>query len=197
MAELERELEREVRAREEDLLYGLGDRKMRLQLGALETQEALQRGIASLTQADRARQLASAPVIYAMILPIAFLDLAVSIYQALCFPLYRVAKVERRQHVVIDRHLLRYLNLFEKLHCIYCGYANGVLSFASEVAARTEQYWCPIKHARRARGSHAHYASFLAYGDSEAYRSALPDLRAELEPAPSPAARSATRQVSR
>jgi hypothetical protein len=35
---------------------------------------------------------------------------------------------------------------------------------------RTEQYWCPIKHARRVIGAHVQYAEFDDYGDAEAYR---------------------------
>jgi len=49
-----------------------------------------------------------------------------------------------------------------------------------EVAGRTEQYWCPIRHARRVRGPHAHYREFVDYGDAEAYRTRLIPLRDEL-----------------
>jgi hypothetical protein len=34
-------------------------------------------------------------------------------------------------------------------------YANGVFAYVREVGSRTEQYWCPIKHARRVLGVHA------------------------------------------
>ena len=37
------------------------------------------------------------------------------------------------------------------INCIYRSYANGLCSYVTEVAARTEQHWCPIKHARRLR----------------------------------------------
>ena len=64
---------------------------------------------------------------------------------------------------------------------LYCGYANGVLTYVREVAARTEQYWCPIRHAKRTRGAHAHYREFVDYGDAEGYKRQLPALRAELK----------------
>jgi hypothetical protein len=51
-----------------------------------------------------------------------------------------------------------------------CGYANGVFAHVREVASRTEQYWCPIKHARRVLGVRARYGSFVDYGDGDAYR---------------------------
>ena len=82
---------------------------------------------------------------------------------------------------MIDRQHLAYLNAIEKINCMYCGYANGVLAYVREVAARTEQYWCPIRHAGRARGAHAHYREFVEYGDAEGYKRQLPVLRAELK----------------
>jgi len=128
----------------------------------------------------RLRVLATVPVIYSLVVPIALLDLCVSLYQAVCFPAYGIAKVRRRDHVVIDRHHLAYLNGVEKLNCVYCGYANGVISFVREVAARTEQYWCPIKHAMRVAGAHHRYPDFAEYGDAEGFREQLPRLRAAL-----------------
>jgi hypothetical protein len=50
--------------------------------------------------------------------------------------------------------------------CVYCGYANGVIAYARKIASRTEQYWCPIKHALRIRDPHVRYAQFLEYGDA-------------------------------
>jgi hypothetical protein len=47
---------------------------------------------------------------------------------------------------------------------------NGVIAFTREIAGRTEAYWCPIKHARKAIGTHARYAGFADYGDAEGYR---------------------------
>ena len=122
----------------------------------------------------------TAPVIYAGILPFALLDLFVGIYQAVCFPIYGIVKVKRGDFVVFDRHHLAYLNALEKLNCAYCSYANGVIAFAREVAARTEQYWCPIKHARRVIGTHARYALFDDYGDGEGYQARLAELRKAL-----------------
>jgi hypothetical protein len=67
--------------------------------------------------------------------------------------------------------------VLEKFNCMYCGYANGVASYFREVAARTEQYWCPIKHARRIVAAHDRYPGFFEYGDSENYRLGLERLR--------------------
>ena len=42
-------------------------------------------------------------------------------------------------------------------------------SNASEIAGRTEQYWCPIKHALRMKTVHSRYQKFFDYGDAEQY----------------------------
>jgi len=70
----------------------------------------------------------------------------------------------------------------QKLNCIYCGYCNGLISYMREIAARTEQYWCPIKHARRTAGPHDRYAGFVDYGDAEGFRDRSRPLREGLRP---------------
>lgn len=72
------------------------------------------------------------------------------------------------------------MNSLEKLNCVYCGYANGLLAYATEITARTEQYWCPIKHAHKLLGTHKRYARFLDYGDAEGYQNELESLRDEM-----------------
>jgi hypothetical protein len=122
----------------------------------------------------------TAPLIYSMIVPFALLDLWVAIYQAVCFRAWGIATVRRRDYIAVDRHKLAYLNAVEKLNCLFCSYANGVIGYVREVAARTEQYWCPIHHARRTRQPHEHARAFLPYGDAAGYRAGLRSLRAAL-----------------
>ena len=117
------------------------------------------------------------PAIYALTLPLALLDLFVTVYQHLCFRVYGLARVPRRRYIVFDRNRLPYLNVVEKANCAYCSYANGVLAYAREVAARTETYWCPIKHAGYVRGTHRRYRSFFNYGDVQGYRRGMAQAR--------------------
>lgn len=123
----------------------------------------------------------TAPVIYSLIVPFVVLDAWVSLYQALCFRAWGVARVPRREFFTVDRHKLGYLNGLEKAHCVYCSYVNGLVAYVREIAARTEQYWCPIHDGHRPRGRHDRYASFAPYGDGAAYRKMLPSLRARLK----------------
>lgn len=122
-----------------------------------------------------------APVIYSMIVPIVLLDFWVTLYQHVCFRAYGIPLVKRSTYILLDRHHLAYLNAIEKLNCVYCGYGNGVFAYAREIAARTEQFWCPIKHALRVRDPHHRYVNFLAYGDGEGYRPGLAELRKDMQ----------------
>ena len=99
-------------------------------------------------------------MIYSLVVPFALLDLFVTIYQRICFPVYGVARVRRGDYLVFDRAYLAYLNPIEKLNCAYCSYANGLVAYVRETASKAEQYWCPIKHARRVVGAHERYISF-------------------------------------
>jgi hypothetical protein len=136
----------------------------------------------ALLQIIRARFLVliTVPVIYSVVIPFALLDLFVSIYQTICFPVYRIPKVARRDYLIFDRRYLAYLNWIEKLNCAYCSYATGVIAYSQEVTSRTEQYWCPIKHARRIYDTHKRYVNFLEYGDAEAYRDTRLRIREDL-----------------
>ena len=125
--------------------------------------------------------LLTAPVIYSLIVPLVALDLWVMVYQTICFPIYGLARVPRRRYFAIDRHKLAYLNAVEKVNCTFCSYANGLFAYVREVASRTEQYWCPIKHARRIVAEHQRYDRYFEYGDAEAYRTRLSGLRDELQ----------------
>ena len=112
----------------------------------------------------------SSPLIYVCVVPFLLLDLVVALYQSVCFPIYGIPKVQRNDYLIFDRGRLAYLNAVEKVACIYCSYANGLLAYITEIAARTEQHFCPIKHARRDLQSHSRYAHLLPYGDARAYR---------------------------
>ena len=123
----------------------------------------------------------TAPVIYAGWIPFLLMDLFVTLYQSICYPIYRIPKVRRADYLVFDREDLPYLNLIEKFNCFYCSYGNGVAAYTREVAARTEQYWCPIKHARRLKAAHERYPDFFDYGDGEAFRQGLSRLRRQYD----------------
>jgi len=179
--EREARLQERFAQAEREFRYELHGRRVRF---AREVREAQRRyRISLLRYLRRARPLnvLTAPIIYAMAVPLVFLDLCLAIYQHTCFRAYGIPRVRRRDYIVIDRHRLAYLNPIEKLNCAYCGYGNGLIAFAREVVARTEQYWCPIRHARPIPAPHDRYARFLDYGDAGSWREGLEALRREFE----------------
>lgn len=122
-------------------------------------------------------QIVTAPFIYLCFIPTLAMDILVTLYQRVCFPLYGIPLVTRRDYVVIDRHKLKYLNLSKKINCVYCGYFTGVIAYAQEVAGRSEQYWCPIKHAAKLKNPHNHYKNFFDYGNAKSYQEGFINIR--------------------
>jgi hypothetical protein len=76
--------------------------------------------------------LLTAPIIYSLVVPLALLDLWVTTYQWICFPVYGIARVRRRDYCVIDRRKLAYLNGIEQANCTVCSYANGLIAYVRE-----------------------------------------------------------------
>jgi hypothetical protein len=178
--DLEDELETQVAARRAAFRYRVERNRIVFEDEIRRRHAALRARLLPYIRQARPMTVLTAPVIYALIVPLLFLDLCVTLYQAVCFPAYGIEKVRRRDFIVYDRRHLAYLNGIEKLNCTYCSYANGLIAYVREIAARTEQYWCPIKHARRVAGMHGRYPEFADFGDAEAYRDELERLRAAL-----------------
>ena len=177
---LEDELRSTLHEQEERVAFTIHGRRVEFEQSVKEAHQRLKIGIFRWLGC-RPQNLITGPVIYGMIAPLLLLDLCVSLYQAVCFPIYRVAKVKRADYFIYDRRHLGYLNFIEKFHCSYCAYANGLLAYATEIVARTEQYFCPIKHARKVLGSHTRYQRFLGYGEATDYQARLEQFRRALE----------------
>jgi hypothetical protein len=178
---LERQLEVALARRRVELNYEVHDGIVHFEQLVIAKHRLLKARMLSYILGARPAMILTAPVIYALFIPVLLLDLFVAIYQTVCFPVYGIPRVRRRDYLAFDREHLAYLNLVEKLNCAYCAYANGVFAYVREVGSRTEQFWCPIKHARRVLGTHARYGSFVDYGDADAYRHDLERLRTEAQ----------------
>lgn len=180
MRELEAQMDAHIAQRRAELRVGMERGRVVFEEEVLRRHRELKTALLSYIWNANLLVIITAPVIYAMIVPLLLLDLFVSVYQMVCFPVYGIPKVRRADYFVFDRHHLAYLNALEKLNCAYCSYANCLIAYVREIAARTEQYWCPIKHARRVIGAHARYAAFDDYGDAEGYHKRLAELREDL-----------------
>ncbi|MCC6072236.1 hypothetical protein ACFSQU_07275 [Massilia sp. GCM10020059] len=180
MSALEDELAIALHDQESRMFFKIRGKRIEFDSAVRQEHQRLKTGFFHWLTASRPQNLLTGPIIYAMIFPLALIDLSISCYQALCFPIYRIAKVRRADYIVLDRQYLDYLNRFEKFHCTYCAYAAGLIAYCTEIVARTEQYFCPIKHARKMLGNHARYAQFLDYGDALDYEARLEQFRLAL-----------------
>jgi len=175
--ELEKELERKLKEKRVLFQYTLKKGKVRFEKHIHALQRQYKKGIFPYLRDAKLTHVLSSPIVYSVIVPLVIIDLSVSFYQHTCFRLYNIQRVKRSNYIVIDRQHLAYLNVIEKLNCMYCGYGNGVMAYVREVIARTEQYWCPIKHANKITDAHHLNDHFVDYGDAQAYKDKLEDIR--------------------
>lgn len=176
-----RALQEEIEAEYLEAREQLARRRLALADEFVRQQRRYKVGLFRYLRRTRFLVALTSPVIYLGWIPFLLMDLFVTVYQAICFPVYRIPKVRRADYLVFDRERLPYLNLLERFNCFYCAYGNGVAAYTREVAARTEQYWCPIKHARRIPQAHDRYPLFFDHGDAEGYRTGLAKLRRRYE----------------
>jgi len=177
LREVQAEIEVELTKRREELRFRFENRRIVFEKEVLRIHREIKIRVSRYLIDANPLIILTAPVIYSLIVPVVLLDLFIMTYQAICFPVYKIPKVRRRDYLVFDRHHLAYLNAIEKINCAYCSYANGAIAFAREVASRTEVYWCPIKHARRVLGPHPHYQGFADFGDAEGFREKLVQMK--------------------
>ncbi len=174
---LEKRLSLEIQKKEEEFSYEIHGKKIAFEEKVKQYHETLATKIYTYVFNASWLNILTAPVIWFGLVAAVFLDIVITIYQFICFPVYKIPKVQRNDYIVIDRHELKYLNAIEKLNCVYCGYFNGLIAYVQEIAARTEQYWCPIKHAGKISSIHSRYKKFLEYGDGDEYRKRIEKIR--------------------
>lgn len=184
IAKLEEELATVIQDQQEQLHYRLEGSKIRFEENLRRVHHELKTGVITWLRTSEWRNVVTAPFIYAMMIPLLLLDLFVTVYQAVCFPLYRIPKVTRSNYIIVDRHHLGYLNIIEKLNCIYCGYADGLLAYTRQILSRTEMYWCPIKHARKVLDPHRRYAKFSDFGDGDDFEAHAATMREQVAAVP-------------
>jgi hypothetical protein len=178
--QIEQEIEDEMKRKRAELQADFEETRVRFEREVLEQQRRFKTGVIAYLLTANLLSVLTAPVIYALFFPMLLLDLSVTIYQHICFRAYGIPRVKRGDYFVYDRAHLAYLNLIEKINCAYCSYGNGLMAYGREVVARTEQYWCPIKHARKIMAAHPYYTGFVDFGDAQSYKDELEKLRTQL-----------------
>lgn len=177
---LEDELRIALSEQQSSVLFQIKGKRIEFEKSIKETHRRLKTNFFRWLVTNRPLNLLTGPIIYAMIIPLVITDIFVTFYQWTCFPIYGIKKVRRADYIIYDRQQLQYLNFIEKFHCTYCAYGSGMICYVTEIVARTEQYFCPIKHARKILGSHTRYARFMEFGEAENYQQKLEDYRQSL-----------------
>lgn len=178
--QMELEIEQEMKRKRAELQADFEETRVKFEHEVLEQQRRFKTGLLKYMLSTDLRTALTAPIIYAVFFPMVLLDISVTVYQHVCFRAYGIPRVKRSDYFVFDRAHLAYLNLIEKINCAYCSYGNGLMAYAREIVARTEQYWCPIKHARKVMAAHPYYTGFVDFGDAESYKQELERLRTQL-----------------
>ncbi len=180
MENLREELKKEIKKEEEKLHYRMKDGRVFFDEEVVSKHKEELISLVEYVKKAKLLYVLTAPFIYMMIIPALVLDVFVTIYHEINFRVYKIPLVKRSDYIVFDRQYLSYLNVLEKINCLYCSYFNGLIAYVAEIAARTEQFWCPIKHAKKIAYMHTHYVNFLPYGDGERYHERLLKLREKL-----------------
>lgn len=173
---LEKELLSEIQKKEDEFFYTIKKKKVYFDKETKKQHKKLATKIHTYLLESSPWSIVIVPMIWFCIIPAVFIDLAVSILQLVVFTVYDIPKVKRKDYIVIDRHKLAYLNAIEKFNCAYCGYFNGMIAYIQEIAARAEQHWCPIKHARKLGTIHSRYYKYLEYGDHHGHNESLENI---------------------
>jgi hypothetical protein len=177
---LENELNTAIEEQSDHLRYQPEGKRVVFEREIKEAHQITKLGVLRWFMTVRPQNYLTMPIIYGLAVPLLFFDLCISFYQLTCFPVYRISRVRRADYFVLDHQHLAYLNIIQKMHCMYCSYAVGLLAYAREITARTEQYFCPIKHARKILNAHSRYERFLNYGEADNFHGKLEEIRTEL-----------------
>ena len=181
MEAIEEKLKAEIDKHEEHIGYEIKEGYVKFEENVLKKQRENMKGLLRFFAETPLVNLLSSPLIYVMVIPALLLDIMLFVYQNIIFRIYGFAFVKRSDYIVFDRQYLRYLNIIEKINCLYCSYFNGLMHYSAAIAAKTELYFCPIKHAKKIRYKHRYHKSFLAYGDGENYQEKLEEIRKTIQ----------------
>jgi hypothetical protein len=112
--ELETDLEHEVAAAQHQWHYRVESGRVRFEAEVRRRHLELKTSIRRYLRESYFPSVLSAPIVYSVAIPFMLIDLWVTLYQYICFPIYGITRVRRADYIVIDRYKLAYLNTIEK-----------------------------------------------------------------------------------
>ena len=179
--ELKMKLSKEIAEQEEHISYEIKNGYVRFEKDVFKKQKENMKNLLAWFREIPLLHLLSSPIIYAMVIPAVLFDIILFVYQQIIFRIYKFKFIKRSEYIIFDHQYLGYLNPIEKLNCLYCSYFNGLMQYAAAIAARTELFFCPIKHAKKFAYEHEHYVKYFEYGEGDDYQTKLQELRESSE----------------
>ena len=85
------------------------------------------------------------PFAIAMLVPLIFFDICLSIYHRIAFGICKIKRVKRSAHFKVDQMRIAQLDRRQRFISIYIYYARGLMSYASKIISESDQYWCQPK----------------------------------------------------
>ena len=139
LREVQAEIEVELAKRREELRFHFENRRIVFEQEVLRIHREIKTRVSRYLIDANPLMILTAPVIYSLIVPVVLLDLFVMTYQAICFPVYKIPKVRRRDYLVFDRHHLAYLNAIEKINHSHEEQHDNRKQLRREVEQRSEE----------------------------------------------------------
>ena len=93
---LEDQIESEVQRRRESLHADFENTRIRFEREVIAAQKRFKAGLLSYVWHSSLLTILTAPIIYAGIVPLLLMDLFVTVYQAVCFPVYGALSIASR-----------------------------------------------------------------------------------------------------
>ena len=104
--EAEKDLAREIEEQEERWHYRVHRGRVWFDREVRRAHRRARQNIPAYIGEGSFLSLLTTPVTYSLMAPLVLLDVWVTMYQCVCFPVYGIARVPRRAYFVIDRHKL-------------------------------------------------------------------------------------------
>ena len=106
IARLERDVEDELAQARQRWRYRIEAGRVRFEHDVWLAHKRIKQSIPRFIKESSPRNLVTAPFIYSLLVPIALLDVWITLYQWVCFPIYGIARVRRSTYIATDRHHL-------------------------------------------------------------------------------------------
>jgi hypothetical protein len=114
MKALQNAVESELEEKRKEFRYTIEKRKVVFEADVRLRQKQFKVGLGAFLKETRFLTLLTAPFIYGVIVPLVLLDLVASVYQFVCFPVYGIGKVRRKDYIFLAKAELRLLRLWQR-----------------------------------------------------------------------------------